>query len=306
MVISPAFIILLVISTVLWFISRLSHNYTTIIEIEVSITTDYGSSVWVDSHPIKVKVLAQGDGRDLMLNKVGLGEPTTIPVSMLSLSQKPNSAPYLYRINEESLERALASEQSKFAIIMIIDTAQQISVSPIAQARIEIKSTISAHCAPQYTVDGDIILAPDSINIKAPLSVLDTLRYIATEPLELNDLREHTNGIVKLNMPPTVVSNVDMIRYSIDVVSYIEMSCTLPVKSPNGTQIIPTPTQVEIKAKVPLGATSAKLDNVKAYISSVAEDREGRIYRVELTGMPPEAIEWSITPEFVEVFTIGN
>lgn len=306
MVISPAFIILLVISTIMWFISRLSHNYTTIIEIEVSITTDYGSSVWVDSHPLKVKVLAQGDGRDLMLNKVGLGEPTTIPVSMLSLSQEPNAAPYLHRINVESLERALASEQSKFAIIMITDTAQQISVSSIVQARIEIKSAISAHCAPQYTVNGDITLAPDSINIKAPLSVLDTLRYISTEPLELNDLREHTNGVVKLNMPPTVVSNVDMIRYSINVVSYTEMSCRLPVKSASGTQIISSPTYVEIKAKVPLGAVGAKLDNVKAYISNKAEDREGKIYRVELTGMPSEAIEWSIIPEFVEVYTLGS
>lgn len=302
-VISPAFIILLVISSVLWLISRLSHNYSTITEIEVSITTDYNSNLWIDNHPIKVKALVQGDGRDLMLNIMGLGgDPTTIPLSMLTLRQEPGAATYLYRIDEQSMERALASEQSKFTIMMITDTMRQINVSPIAEARIEIKSNISTHCAPQYTVNDNILLTPDSISIKAPLAVLDTLKYISTESLHLDDLREHTSGVVKLNIPPYIVSSVDMIRYSIDVVSYTELSCFLSVQSHSDTHIITIPTQVEVKAKVPLGAVEASLDDVKAYISNTAEGREGTIYRVELKGIPHEAIEWSITPEFVEVY----
>ncbi|MEG3047565.1 MAG: hypothetical protein RR872_02915, partial [Mucinivorans sp.] len=122
---SLPFLILLVLSTTLWLIGRLSHNYTTQIEIPIEITTDYDSQLWVDHSVQNVRSIVSADGRDLLLYKMGLAPNVKIPLSLLEITPKESQGdPYLYQIDENSLEKAIMQVQKNVSLSMIIDTIQ--------------------------------------------------------------------------------------------------------------------------------------------------------------------------------------
>lgn len=297
--ISPAFIVLAVISAGLWFISRLSHTYTSQISIPVELVTDYGADLWVSGGKLSVRTLVKGDGRDLLLYKLGLGPKVIIPVSALQLSQNDSAEPYLYSVAEKSMERALSSEQTRFTVVMITDTIEQIKVSMIGEARLPIVAKIEVNCSPQYMVRGGIQLKPDSVTVKAPLAMLDTMREIATDPVRLDKVNSLRSDAVSLVIPPNVVAQTSVVRYLIDVVGYTEQRYTVPITVPAGCLVIPAAVQVVVH--VPLNVTYPEAVRVTSSVTPVVGERYSRVV---VEGLPSAAIVMSVTPEFVEVYTV--
>ncbi len=306
-VISPAFLILLVTSAILWFITKLSHNYTATIDVEVTPVTDFNSGIWVEQQqPLLVKTLAQGDGRDLILYKLGLGQKINIPVSMLTISQEDDAQPYMFTIDEKSMERALSSEQNKFTILMTTCTIPTVKVSSFSETNLPLISIFCVISAPQYTIKRASVRSPYSMSVNPPLAYLDTLNAVYTLPLELNELRTHTSGVIRLITPPGAVNSVDIVRYTIDVVGYTELSLVVPISQNIDENILTIPTEVKLMAKVPLNNTVVSLQGVRAVIDTKWADIEGKIGRVVIENMPKQVIDWSVEPEFVEVFRINN
>lgn len=298
--ISPAFVVLVVISCALWFISRLSHTYTSQITIPVELVTDYSSDVWVGTTQLSVRTLVKGDGRDIILYKFGLGPKVVIPVSSLQLVQSDQNIPYLYSVVEKSMERALSSEQSRFTVMMITDTIEQVKLSAIGEARLPVVSQIEVDCAPQYMVRGRVQLKPDSMTIKAPLAILDTMLSIKTEPLTLEQINSLQSDAISLIVPDNVVVPASMVRYLIDVVGYTEQRYTLPITSADRRLVIPAQTQVVVR--VPLNVSYPKSVELSAAVE--ISDSSHKYSRVAIHGLPEQAIIMSIEPEFVETYTV--
>lgn len=298
--ISPAFIVLVVISCALWFISRLSHTYTSQITIPVELVTDYSSDVWIGTTQLSVRTLVKGDGRDIILYKFGLGPKVVIPVSSLQLVQSDQSVPYLYSVVEKSMERALSSEQNRFTVMMITDTIEKVKLSAIGQARLPVVSQIEVDCAPQYMVRGGVQIKPDSITVKAPLAILDTMLSIKTEPLMLEQVNSLRSDAISLVVPDNVVLPAPMVRYMIDVVGYTEQRYTLPITSADRRLVIPARTKVVVR--VPLNVPYPNSVDLSAVVE--ISDSSYKYNRVVINGLPEQAIIMSVDPEFVETYTI--
>ncbi len=300
--ISPVFIVLLLVSFALWFIMRLSQEYTTSITVDVQLVTDFDANVWAQSEPIPVKLVAKGVGRDLIMYKVGYGQPVSVAVSALTLDKENE---YVYRISTRSLERAINAKERNFSVVAITDTIPTIEISEIAEKRVAVVPNIEVNCEKQYIMDGDIKLAFDSVTLRGAKVLLDEVESVYTAHDNYNDVRSSFSGLAPLNIPSGLIANVDAVSFSVAVVGYTEYTVSLDVKSSDIGNIMIVPSTVMLKAKVSLGVPySNESDAIEAYVDTDGEDLSGTVRRVKLRFMPDDVMDYTIEPEFVKLYHV--
>ncbi len=302
---SAPFIILLLVAFVLWFLTMLAKDYSTILELEVEIESDYDSNLQITDNLVSVNVLASGNGRDLLQYKFGLAEDIVVPLSKLSLSQDSGAEPFFYRIDGKSMEQAIASEQPRFTVQMVVDTIQQVRVSPLITKLLPLYSMIDIECADGYMLEGGVSLSLDSISVKMPEVIEENIKAIYTEPLEFDAVRGHISGIVSIALPLDVVASEDVVRYSADIVGFTEEVYNLKVNMDKRQVAVVSPRYVNVITRVPLNKNSRqRTAAIEAYVDSTVSDLNGIMRRVRLRGVPEDVITYSIEPEYVEVHSI--
>lgn len=307
-VVSPSFLVLLSISFVLWFVLRLSRQYTTQIDIEVTLSEDYDANMAVSQESVWVRVLASGDGRDLIYYKIGLGDEVEVPVSQLKFSKAEGGSGYLYSIDAESMERALNATEKKFTVVAITKPMDYVEISEVQSKRVPIISQIDINCAPQFTVSGGVKLSFDSLDIRGAELLLRDISEIYTEAKMLANAREQVAGNIALEIPYNIVSKEGSVNYIADIVGYTELVFSLDVISQHDEAIFSIPSKVEVKAKISLGESSDKeldMGLIEACISNESSLSGDEVMcKVELRKVPSDVISYTISPEFVQVYNL--
>jgi|GEM_PF-2918627 len=303
-----AFIVFLVISILLWFFNRLGNRFTTEIDIPVHIVNDFGSNVWIEEPNIKVGCVAEGEGRTLILYKFGLIPSLDILASELVFLQDPDTTKrYRSMIRPASVQRVLTLGIKDINFIQINDSSLTVNVSPMGEARLPVHSNIKIESYGQYMQVGQTILTPDSVNIKAPLILLDSLTLIETESIHFTRAKMGINGTASLKIPQNVISSVTSVRYSADVTSYTEVEYKLPVEIENLTSnlgAIIVPSTVDVLIRVPLRSyhrQSSQLP-VASIDYAIRHENLSPLFAVKIDSLPQGFDIISYKPEFVEVF----
>lgn len=258
--------------------------------------------MWVDDTPITVKAMVQGDGRNLLLYKLGAGNSFKIPFSSLTVTQDRDAKQYMYRIDENSMLKALSAEQNELIVTMIMDTIAQVKVSAITEIALPIVTRFDIEYEKQYTQSGEIVLTPDSVLVKAPLAAFDTLTAIYTEELAFKNLSSSTRGTVALERISNAIYSTNMVRYNINVVGYTEISLTRPIQNPNGTLTLPS--EVELLVKIPFSLSSDSFNGTTITLSSNYVDRDSLIKEVVVKNLPEGVIEYTVIPQYVECYNV--
>ena len=303
-----AFITFLVLSMLLWFFNHLGNRFTTEIHMPVHIVTDYYSNVWVEQDELEVRCLVEGEGRRLMLYKFGLVGDLDVPASDLAFTRDYRSNnPYGNLIDRQTMLRALALGIKDINFLQVIDSLLTVNISPMKNARLPIRNNIRIEPDRQYMQVGPTLLTPDSINVKAPEMVLDSIKHVDTQSRNFIRARRALNGSVGLQFPSSMISEVSSVRYSADVTSYTEVEYTLEVEITSlPASIKPTmvPPTVDLLLKVPLRSYNwyqsktpvAKIDY------ATKEDNLSSLFPVKIDSLPPGVEVISLNPEFVEAF----
>lgn len=295
------FALLFVVSCALWLAGKLSHRYTTEISIPIEFTADYKANVWVKTATNKVRFRVEGDGGDLLLYKMGLGRTVSIPISALKMNKYSSHNPYLFTISEESLVRAISVAQTDFAVTMMTDTLPKALISPIEERKIPVASRVHIDCVDQFMVVGGVRIVPDSISIKAPLSMLDTIKLIYTKPLSIENCSSSQSGAVDLELAELLVASHDVVRYEAEVQRFTERQYHLPIETvgaPIGSFIIPS--TVKVTVQIPLTEYFGQ-QSPKASIGIAEREKYSKIH---ISGLPLRAKVIRMEPEFVQFFTV--
>lgn len=299
---SIPFLVLLIISSALWLAGKLSHTYTTQIEVPINIVTDYNSGMWVDDGMKTVRCKATADGRDLLLYKLGLVPRLTVPLSLLTLKEAGDvNNIYLYKVGEQSLEKAIMQVQNKFTVNIITDTMPTFVMSHLMGSRIRVASMVDVECADGYMLHSGLRLSVDSIDIKAPLSVLDTLSSIPTRRVVVRDARGAINGTVELDIPSSVVvASNNVIRYEALSVPFTELVYFLPIEVVGNVEAVALPRRAKVKLRVPLSSFSSVTTPV-LFINTNSESRSG-YYPIKVSDLSPGVVVTSVEPVMAQYF----
>ncbi|MFI3287908.1 MAG: hypothetical protein R3Y61_05450 [Rikenellaceae bacterium] len=304
-VVSTSFLLILLVAFVMWFVMKLSREYTTPIDVDVVIQDDFNSSLWTQHKTVKVRLLARGDGRDLIYYKAGLGASVSVNTSQLELSHSSLDNEYLYSISESSMERALNSVEKKFNVVAILDTIPRVVVSEIIEKKVPVVSSIRVNCLPQFIVEGGVTLSLDSVSIRGPRMYVDEVQKIYTRSLVVDDVDSNLWGTITLESPSEILLEQTSVRYSVKIVGYTEQILEEKIISIESGSTLVVPSSVIIKAKVSLGEDLEDNEaGVEAYVDGETVESTGVIRRVKIRNMPSEVISYTLSPEFVEVFSV--
>lgn len=308
--IKPSFWVFLLIATLLWYGDKLGERYTTEIMIPIEVKNDFSSRLWIEQPKGELLCRAEGVGGKLMAYKLHMGEPAVIAMSQLTLTPLPGSDRY-FRVDKNALTGAMASALKDMRIHDILDTALIINVSPVESRRLPVKNRMDIHTARQYMLVNGVAFDPDSVNVRGPKVILDTLEAVYTRPRRYDNVRATLVGQIDLEQQDGVLLSDQQVDYQAEVRPFTQHTLELPVRVehlPQGVQAVIVPSHVTVVVNVPLrDYERIREERLHACVDyhTARETSSGRC-AVRVDSLPPGTEIMRIEPQFVELFFVRH
>lgn len=245
-----------------------------------------------------------------MAYKLKMGEPAVIAMSQLSLRQVPGSDRY-FRVDKNSLTGAMATTLKDLRIHDILDTALIIEVSPVESKRLPVRSRIEVGTARQYMLVEGVKFDPDSVNVRGPKVILDTLDAIYTRPRQYEHIKTTVVGQIGLEQREGVLLSDQQVDFRAEVLPFTQHTLELPVRvenMPQGVQAVIVPSHVTVVVNVPLrDYERIREERLHACVDyrTTQQTHSGR-YVVRIDSLPPGTEVMRIEPQFVEPFFVRH
>lgn len=293
-------IFFIVISGLLWYLNRLNRRFTTEIPVDIEIIDDYNSKVWIENRELTYTINCEADGRLLTIAKMGL--LPQIKVYSSTLRYIPRDG-YVNVIEPNSLKHAIQQKFNNVNVNYIIDSLNEVVVSPLVERNLPLKGNIEIYCKRQYMIVGQIDFSFDSVLIKAPKIILDTMQYIATERYEKKEAKSTIRSSVDLILPKNILAQKDEVSFTAQIAQYTEIVVDLPINVKNlpyGNHATVVPSHTKVGARVPLYSFSKEIE-LKASID-LSQKRSSTLFEVAIDSLPNGAKLIFVEPQFVEPF----
>lgn len=304
--IKPSFWVFLLVAALLWYGNKLGGRYTTEVELPIEVTNDFSSKLWIE-HPIgQVNCRVEGIGARLLAYKMNMGDRAVIPMSQLTLIPVKDKERQ-FRVDKNSLTGALASAVKDLRIHEILDTALTISVSPVETRRMPVRSRIEIGTARQYMQVGQMAFEPDTVEVRGPKVVLDSMEAVFTRPKRYKDMKSNVTGRIDLEQRSGVLLSSRQADYRVEVVPFTQHTLELPVRVdnlPDGMQATIVPSRVTVVVNVPLrDYERVREERLHAGVdyNEIREEASGK-YAVRIDSLPVGTEVMRVEPQYVEPF----
>lgn len=223
------------IALVFWLLVKLSQTYRT----EKSVTLNFSlpaGKTFRHYPPDDVKAQIEGSGWDLMFsyfnsNRVELG------YNLEEIDQ--------FTLNRGQL-RADISRALSFKDIIITEVNYdnvEIVLEEEATRKIPIQLAYKIDFAPEFHLQNDILLTPDSVNITGPNSIIENIVSWPSDSLKLENIKANLVQTIDLTNPSKEISiTPTSVQVNINVEQFTEKSLFVPVvvkNAPDSIKIFP-------------------------------------------------------------------
>ncbi len=246
------FFLFLLFSGLAWFISNLSHRYTSNTSFVLDYTKFPDSLMLLNSSKEKVTLKLEAVGFQILLFNLGK-KHLNIDLSEV----KRNSNRYFLTPSEckRQIEQQLPTGVN---LAETVGDTLYFNLYRVISKKVPVRSGAVLNFAQNYLLDGDLKLIPDSLTIKGPQSELDSIGYLTTAKLDLTDLSKDFSINAEVLKSPKL-ANTQFSLHSVKVVGKVvrfsEKIITVPVLVINlpearKAQTFPDKVQVLVKAKL--------------------------------------------------------
>jgi len=185
-------IVVVCVSILIWFFVETENNFKYTFDIPITVTNISPDKILVNELPPKAKITFWGKGRELL---------------SLILSRKLNYNFDMFDI-EESQYHALKKTNVRFPrennveIINIVEPDSVfIEIENLVEKKIAVIHDVTINLTPGYTIVNGIQLTPDSIEVVAAKSRIDSVVSITTEKVIYKNVRRKLHKKIKLIEP---------------------------------------------------------------------------------------------------------
>lgn len=247
------FLFFLFISTVLWFLIKLSHEYTTELDYPIQLVNPPKGKVIVGDPPRTVQLRVKAYGYTLLRYKaMALLSPIRINLKGSKLNSNSDGSEYFLMLGDKI--SSLVSQLSDDIVLLGMqpDTLY-FSLANVIDKVVNVNPIINATYANQHMLAGAIKVVPQSITITGPKSILDTINEVKTSPVELNLISQTHNEKVSLATIPQVSFSQNVISLEVPVEKFTETTLKVPLTPlnvPEKSQVILLPETITIKCNV--------------------------------------------------------
>lgn len=246
----------ILVSTLFWYLSKLSHEYSSTINYPIKFVHLPTGKVLVGTPPEKISLRVKAFGYTLLRYKMSaVMIPLEIDLQKTRTRLMKNSSTKLF-INTSTLTKSISTQLSGDLILEDIspDTLF-IEFAKVVEKKVKVKLKHRISFEKQYMQSGEIISDPDSITLSGPKSIIDTLKEVTSRLIKFEKLNETTITPVKIRQIPQVAYSHKSVKVTIPVEKYTEKSIKVLINVmniPDGYQVITLPDAVDVRLNVTL------------------------------------------------------
>lgn len=167
------------IATVFWFLNELSNNYTSTINYPVRFSNIPKNKILVSDLPKRLKLNVNAYGYTLLRYKLS---PASFPI-VINLNEFgqniSNPSVKKYRLQTRSIRQTVGKQMpNDIEVLDIFPDTILFQFANIIEKRVPIKANVNLEFAEECMLNGEISFIPDSILVKGPNNILDTLSAV--------------------------------------------------------------------------------------------------------------------------------
>ncbi|MGM0666711.1 MAG: CdaR family protein [Bacteroidota bacterium] len=184
----------LLLSFIFWYVNALGKNITGSVNFPVRYINFPENLALVNELPDKLSLELEGPGYSILRARIsGNKTPLIIDVDNAGLSVKNNENELEFFIYSYNLrESFLRQLRSNFQITSVSPDTINFVFDEVITRKVPVKPDIKINLQKQYMINGNIAADPDSVEIRGPRSIVDTINSVSTKYHEFNQLNQHT------------------------------------------------------------------------------------------------------------------
>lgn len=247
-----SFLVFLIISTVLWFLIKLSKDYTTQ-SVFTLVYIDAPVNKWVSTPEQEVKFSFVADGFVTLAHRL---VPRQKRVVELSLEEVPYrlEGGYTYSYSSQYVAERVADRLNIPAgNVTINDERQYFNMEDLQSKVLPVSVPLKIQTQRQYQLYGAPGVTPDKVTVYGPKNLLDTLKSVSSMPLEAYGASEDLQRTLALDLlGGTIRSDVGQVEVTVDIEQFTEVDIDVPVAVTDSLELRFFPETVTLKCMVPI------------------------------------------------------
>jgi hypothetical protein len=242
----------LLLSFVFWYLNSLQKDVEYNIKYPVRFVNLPEARVLVEDLPSRLDLYLKGPGYSIVkLKLAGNRTPVILDVSTINYRRVPGSRTLSYYIMTSGLIPKLKNQlRAECEITSIRPDTLFFSFDRIISKQVKIVPDIDITTERQYLVKGNIIVDPDTVTLKGPKRILDTINTIKTRHKKLKGINQTITRSLALASSKEYSVSVKKTTLTIPVEQFTEAEINVPVKilnSPDSIKIRIFPDAVTVK-----------------------------------------------------------
>lgn len=259
------FLVCLALASFLWFLNALEKHYTDHITVPVRYINLPKNKDLTGKLPAKFDLTVDAFGYTLLRHKLSLSfSPILLDVNELTNNYLEDKFISKYSISTNGHKDEIAKQiSSEIEIINIRPDSISFNVSNVIEKLVKVHPVVDVTFAREFILQKTPVVIPESILVRGPQEILDTLRYINTKPVEMKDLSHTVEQDVNLVLLPDLQSEISEVTVQIAVEQYTEVKFEIPIliiNQPDSLLIKTFPAKVKVSCRVGLSQYN-KLNN---------------------------------------------
>lgn len=243
------FLFFLIISTTLWLLLKLSHEYTATIVYPVTLVNLPESGMVSSGTKLELNLRVKAYGYNLIRYKLfKYYNPIQLSAEKVGLT---NGKHYVVVSNRQG--HISSQLNSELALIGFSPDTLFFTLSPVVTKEVYVEPKINLTFVSQHMQAGKIKVIPEKVTLKGPSSVLDTINNLSTHPLSFQKVSDNIETVADVVAIEGVTISPRKVKITIPVDKFTETRLKVPVEcinTPQGYEVKFSPDEVTIVCNV--------------------------------------------------------
>ena len=300
------FFICFTISLFIWFLIKMSQDYTTDINFPVTYTNSPNGQILTHTYDSIVSIKLTARGFDL-LNLGFFKSPKPIEINLSGSNVRKSR----YSLDSYILSININSQilnQIKFTdrISEISPDTLRFDLEQIISKKVMVESNIQITPKPQHQLYGEVNISPNTVTISGPPSMIDTIDIIKTSFVRFTNIDKNINTRIKLQKPTSnskLSISIDSVDLFIPIEKFTENIASIPISIRNADRgaIKLFPENVDVKYLIALKDYSNFQTDMLSIGINFDKNKKRQTLEVfhqpsfiKITNLEPETVEYII------------
>ncbi len=246
------FLVFLVISAVLWFMIKLTKEYTSQTSFFVTYT-EVPVNKWVSTSQQTVKLSFVADGFVTLRHNLVRPQYRSITISLNEVPYRLEGGNTYSYSSQYVAERVADWLGVPTGNVTVNDDKQFFNMEDLQSKELQVRVPLEVKTQRQYQVYGQPHVTPSSITVYGPKNMLDTMTAVYTATLHAANASEDVVQTVAVDLYDGAIrSDVTAVEVLVDVEQYTEIDVEVPVKANSQLNLRFFPETIKVKCLVPI------------------------------------------------------